>query len=84
MSLSGKPGWCLQHRAVMADFIGRPLRAGENVHHRNGHRSDNRLENLELWVTQQPKGQRVDEVVAWAREVLDLYGHLVPTEGDPA
>jgi len=31
----------------------------------NGVRDDNRLENLELWVSPQPQGQRVADLVAW-------------------
>lgn len=58
----------------MSEHLGRPLREGENVHHINGDRSDNRLGNLELWSTKQPKGQAVAAKVAWAREILALYG----------
>jgi len=73
-----KTGHIMQHRKVMQEMIGRPLVATENVHHVNGVRSDNRPENLELWSSSQPSGQRVQEKVQWAREMLALYGDLFP------
>lgn len=70
-------GHIYEHRLAMQEFLGRPLLRHENVHHVNGVRDDNRLENLELWSTSQPCGQRVIDKVAWARDFLSLY------EGSP-
>lgn len=68
ISVAGEP--ILEHRAVMQQVIGRPLKPYENVHHRNGDKLDNRPENLELWVNKQPRGQRVEDLIAF---IVDHY-----------
>jgi hypothetical protein len=71
---ASKNGRVQEHIVIMERQLGRFLLPGENVHHRNGIRHDNRPENLELWVVSQPYGQRVEDVIAHARWILERYG----------
>lgn len=61
----------------MEENLGRPLLKGETVHHINGDRSDNRLDNLELWSSSQPSGQRVKDKVVWALDLIQQYPEVV-------
>ena len=66
-------GWVWEHRYVMEGYLNRSLLPEETVHHINGVRSDNRLENLELWSSKHPPGQRVEDQISWAEAVLQRY-----------
>lgn len=66
-------GYVYQHREVMGKVLGRRLLKIESVHHRNGDRTDNNLQNLEVWLGGQHPGQRVVDLVAYAKEILARY-----------
>lgn len=78
---SSKRGQILEHIFIMSEFLGRPLKKTESVHHKNGIRNDNRIENLELWCKTEGKhhrwGQRVEDKLNWCKEFLEQYGHAV-------
>lgn len=72
-----KNGRIREHIYVMTQHLGRPLFKGETVHHLNGIRNDNRIENLELWSKSQPPGQRVKDKIKWYIEFLIQHGYKV-------
>ena len=65
-----------EHIWVMSQVLGRALRKGETVHHRNGIRADNRPENLELRTHIHPAGQSIEDMLNFCEWYVSEYGHL--------
>ena len=72
--LSGGKTKIAEHRFVMAQHLGASPDLRRVVHHINGKRTDNRLENLELWSTSHPSRQRVEDLLAYSLTILAQYG----------
>lgn len=68
-------GCILEHVLVMSNYLGRPLNKGETVHHKNGDRLDNRIENLELRASNHGPGQNILDILKWCKDFINQYEH---------
>ncbi len=70
----GRTRYAYEHILLMERHLSRQLRQGEVVHHRNGNKADNRIENLELTTAQAHMREHIEH------RTRDAKGRLVPED----
>ena len=70
---SNQVGYVAEHHLVIEAHLNRKMLKDEVIHHLNGIKDDNRLENLELWSFSHPKGQRIVDKINWCVEFLKIH-----------
>ena len=71
-----KSGYALDHRVVVAKSLGRCLTKNEIVHHMNGKKNDNRLENLTLCT----RSEHIHMAEPYKKRIAELEDKLRKTE----
>lgn len=68
--MAGSNGYVFEHRLVVAKNLGRCLKRSEIIHHINGKKDDNRINNLQ--VTSGRKHQQITILESWIKYLEDL------------
>lgn len=69
-------GFILEHRMVMARYLKRPLTPDDQIHHRNGNKTDNRIANLRLVTKQTHHIAPADKIAVSITEIEDCVRQL--------
>lgn len=64
-------GWAFEHRMVISDLLGRPLKPSEEVHHRSGVRTVNTPDQLVLMSKSHPAGAGIRDTLDWCRKFIE-------------
>lgn len=74
--MAGKDGYAYEHRVVMARALGRALVTAEEVHHKNGDKHDNSIDNLVLMSKSDHASEPYAEIVRLRQRVAELEHEL--------
>jgi len=71
---ANRRGYVFEHVYIMSNYLDRPLEKHELVHHKNGVKDDNRLDNLSLMLdTAHCRGQTIEDLVPYWVEMIKRY-----------